>query len=235
MADLSRLRELTAGDPLLRGDALLAVNLDGVYRRGEIYLRALQKFSSVAFGTRPGRIATLYALLPFGGAFVLLEGTGHMITAVTRAVDLGEVRLLSAKSFVLTSLALLGLLHSEFLRTMTLRMMQMLGTALAFVFLRVPRWILTRPPIRRFLRSRPVRVATRRVLLPGLLTALVLFATPLSKQPLLVAVPSVLGIFAVLSALFALRRNVVVEDLFLDWLGRRGGRSAARSCPAWCA
>ena len=219
MSDLSRAGELTSGDPLLRADALLAESLDGVYRRGEIYLRALQKFSSVAFGTRPGRFATLYVLLPFGGAFVVLEGTGHMVTAVTRALDLGEVHLLSAKSFVLTALALFGLIHSAFLRTMTVRMLRTIASVLALVFLRAPRWILTRPPIRRFLRSRPVRVFTRRVLFPALLTALVVAVTPLARASLLVSVPATLGIFAVTSALFALRAALVVEDILLDWLG----------------
>ena len=44
--------------------------LDGVYRRGEIYLRWMQRLSSLGFGTRVGRFLTRFAVVPFGGAFV---------------------------------------------------------------------------------------------------------------------------------------------------------------------
>ena len=43
-----------------------ADDLDGVYRRGEIYLRWLQRLSSAAFGTSVGRFLTLFLVLPFG-------------------------------------------------------------------------------------------------------------------------------------------------------------------------
>lgn len=64
--------EFVAGDPLLRADTNLAYALDGVYRRGEFYLRWIQRFSSLFFGTPWGRVLTLYLLLPFGGAFLVL-------------------------------------------------------------------------------------------------------------------------------------------------------------------
>ncbi|MBY0458395.1 MAG: hypothetical protein K2V38_13730, partial [Gemmataceae bacterium] len=64
--------EFFGGDPLLRADAGLARALDGVYRRGEFYLRWIQRFSSLFFGTPWGRLFTLYVALPFGGAFLLL-------------------------------------------------------------------------------------------------------------------------------------------------------------------
>ena len=48
--------------------------LDGVHRRGEVYLRWLQRFSALAFGTPVGAFLTRYLALPFGGSFVLLKG-----------------------------------------------------------------------------------------------------------------------------------------------------------------
>ena len=39
------------GDQLLRADRQLALALDGVYRRGEFYLRWMQRLSSLGFGT----------------------------------------------------------------------------------------------------------------------------------------------------------------------------------------
>src|SRR5262249_52996632 len=80
LPDLSGPRELWAGDPLLLADRRLALALDGVHRRGEVYLRALQKLSSLLFGTRPGRALVLYLILPVGGGYVLPFATQLMIT-----------------------------------------------------------------------------------------------------------------------------------------------------------
>jgi hypothetical protein len=71
--------EMLRGDSLIKANRLLAIRLDGVYRRGEIYLRWLQRLSSLAFGTRLGRWLTLYLVLPFGGAFLVLEGLNHIV------------------------------------------------------------------------------------------------------------------------------------------------------------
>lgn len=67
--DLSGPGELLKGDILIRLNRRLAEDLDGVYRRGEIYLRWLQRGSSLAFGTRVGRWLTRYLFLPYGAAF----------------------------------------------------------------------------------------------------------------------------------------------------------------------
>ena len=79
LPDLSGVAEFWHGDRLLRTDRALAIRIDGVYRRGEVYLRWLQRVSSLAFGTGFGRAVTLYAILPFGGAFVLLSGLDHLV------------------------------------------------------------------------------------------------------------------------------------------------------------
>ncbi|QJW93379.1 hypothetical protein [Frigoriglobus tundricola] len=64
--------------------------LDGVYRRGEFYLRWIQRFVSVFFGTPWGRALTLYLALPFGGAFLGLmfaEELRHISTKVAKFVS----------------------------------------------------------------------------------------------------------------------------------------------------
>lgn len=81
LPDLSGAKEWLHGDPLIRANRLLAVRLDGVYRRGEIYMRALQRGCSLFFGTRPGRLFTRFVALPVGGAYVLIEAVRHMIGA----------------------------------------------------------------------------------------------------------------------------------------------------------
>jgi hypothetical protein len=79
LPDLTQLHELWRGDHLLRADDRLDVALDGVYRRGEFYLRLLQITSSLFFGTRAGRFATLFLLIPFGGSVVVVEGVKHIV------------------------------------------------------------------------------------------------------------------------------------------------------------
>jgi hypothetical protein len=72
LPDLAGPIELVTGDPLIRLNRKLAVALDGVYRRGEFYLRLLHRLSSVAFGTALGRLLVLFLILPFGLAFLTL-------------------------------------------------------------------------------------------------------------------------------------------------------------------
>jgi hypothetical protein len=79
LPDLKEPYELWRGDHLLRADDRLDVALDGVYRRGDFYLRWLQITSSVFFGTRAGRFTTLFLVIPFGGALVIVEGVKHIV------------------------------------------------------------------------------------------------------------------------------------------------------------
>ena len=90
MPDLSGPGELISGDPLLRTDTRLAYELDGVYRRGEFYLRLLQRGSSLFFGTPLGRLLTLYLIGPFLAAFLTLmalEELRHIGGKVTTFVS----------------------------------------------------------------------------------------------------------------------------------------------------
>ncbi len=83
MPDLT-LGRLRTGDELLRCDLALSQSLDGVYRRGEGYLRYLQKLSSVFFGTATGRLLTLYLILPLLGSFTVFKGLQEMIDLVAK-------------------------------------------------------------------------------------------------------------------------------------------------------
>ncbi|MCC6420259.1 MAG: hypothetical protein IT429_18655 [Gemmataceae bacterium] len=73
LPDLSDPQEFIRGDPLLRLDRRLATLLDGVYRPSEIYMRMLERTTALSFGTQTGRLLMRYVLLPFGGAWMLLE------------------------------------------------------------------------------------------------------------------------------------------------------------------
>ncbi len=79
LPDLRGPREFLGGDPLLRADVRLAEELDGVYRRGEFYLRWIQRLNAAGFGTGLGRWLTRFVALPFGGAVLTVEFTRYLV------------------------------------------------------------------------------------------------------------------------------------------------------------
>lgn len=72
-------RELLIGDQFLLADRGFSGPLDGIYRPAPIYMRWSQRLSSLAFGTGSGRFVTMHLALPFGGAFLAVEGVRHVI------------------------------------------------------------------------------------------------------------------------------------------------------------
>ncbi|MEO2015189.1 MAG: hypothetical protein ABGZ53_12540 [Fuerstiella sp.] len=85
LPDLTDPKDLIRGDHLLRSDDRLDVSLDGVYRRGEFYLRWLQTISALAFGWPTGRFVTRFLAIPFGGAVVIVVAAHHILAVVTGA------------------------------------------------------------------------------------------------------------------------------------------------------
>lgn len=79
LPDLSGAGEFLAGDPLLRADRALSRALPGAYRRGEAYNRAMQRFSSLFFGTPWGRLLFLNLILPFAICFVSFKGMQELV------------------------------------------------------------------------------------------------------------------------------------------------------------
>ena len=214
--DLSGGQELLHGDALLKADAELAIELDGIYQRGDIYLRGLQKVSSLPFGTRIGRIIALYAVLPLGAAFVLLEGVGHIIGPLFVAVGLPALDALTLTSFLVTSAVIFGLLHSEPLRAFAMQVLELLGVLLAWVFFRIPRAILTRPAVRRWFARPAVRLVLRRVVVPTLVAVAVFYLTPLRQEDWFLGLAGALTGFAVVSGLAGTRIGRLFEDYFVE-------------------
>ncbi len=82
LEDLASTRAFFQGDPLIRANRELAQDASEVYRRGEFYLRWLQRGSSLLFGTPAGRWLTLFILLPFLGAFATVVGVEEILHLV---------------------------------------------------------------------------------------------------------------------------------------------------------
>jgi hypothetical protein len=156
LPDLTRAR-LRSGDELLRCDDALSRSLDGVYRRGESYLRWLQKISSVLFGTAFGRLLTLYVILPLLGSYTVFTGAHHMVGWVTKHTIHSEPVIETTPRIYAGAAFLFLLLHLPVLRRAVLWGFRMLGRGLRLVLLDLPRALLRRPLVRRFLDSRFVR------------------------------------------------------------------------------
>jgi len=219
LPNLAGAKELWSGDALLRLDRKLAESLDGVYRGGEIYLRALQKVSSVSFGTDAGRLVTLYAALPLLSAYVILVGLSHVVSPVAKLLGFHEVELLHVWSFIAVTALMLGLLHHEGVRAVGRRAARALGAVLALIFLRFPQWVFTRPLMRRFLGGALARAVLWKGVLPLGATVAIAHITPLADQaPIVAALGSGL-IFALLLSLMLSPLGTMIEDAVLDRIG----------------
>ncbi len=162
LPDLLSVPGARLADPLLRLDRALARRLGGVHRRGEIYLRALQRASSAVFGTPPGRLLTRFVLLPFGGAFVALEGLQHLAHAVVAAAG-SEVRvhLTGLPAVLALGAFLLGLLHAPMFRGALVAGLRALGRGLRWALVVAPARFLRLPWVRRVLDSPAARALGR--------------------------------------------------------------------------
>jgi hypothetical protein len=194
LPDLQR-QDLRSGDELLRCDRMLARSLDGVYRRGEGYLRVLHKISSILFGTPLGRFLSLYFILPLLGSYTVLEGTYHTVELVHKLFGAHVIHVIQTSDTAQAlpwiqsihdraarwSLAiaapetiLIGagflflLLHVTLFRRAIVFALRMLGRALRFALITVPRALLRRPLVLRLLGSR----FTRWVIQPAIPAAL---------------------------------------------------------------
>ncbi len=213
--------ELARGDALLLADARLALRLDGVYRRGEIYLRFLQKLSSVFFGTSTGRFVTMHLVLPVLVSFVLLEGLQHLAHPIGNKLGHGNVHLRTTASTALLALFFYGVIHSQAVRGASLGLLRAAGRLLHGLFIGLPCWFLARPWILGILRSESFSLFTRLIVKPLLLGAP---AFLLARRQGLGVAPSVLascGLFLAAALFFGapLGRRVEESATYLLALG----------------
>lgn len=174
LPDVAGPGELWHGDALLRADRRLAVVLDGVYRRGEIYLRWMQQFSSLGFGTSVGRFLTKYLVVPFGGAYMAVAGVFFLTDDVSGV----ELPIYSPEVILSLGLFVFGLLYVLWFR-------QFAGRALATAW-RVVRGVVIDPLVwltrsflvQQILRSRWFLLTWRFVLQPGAISGLIWWMLP---------------------------------------------------------
>jgi hypothetical protein len=156
LPDLTRAR-LRSGDELLRCDETLSRTLDGVYRRGDIYLRLLQRISSILFGTSIGRLLTLYVILPLLGSYIVFEGVHHMVGWVAMHTIHREPVIATRERIYAGAGFLFLLIHVAVFRRAVVYLLRLVARGLRLVLLDLPRAVLRRPLVRRLLDSRPWR------------------------------------------------------------------------------
>jgi len=217
LPDLASAQQFLRGDQLIRADRQLAETLDGVYRGGEVYLRFPQRLSSLAFGTPLGRFLTQYVAIPFGGAFLILEGLSHLINPFLHVLGIPEnVHLFSWFSLAIWGCWLLGLIHSRAYRRQFVESGITIGRGLRRVFVEVPRWIANLPLIQELISSRPFQIFQRYVFKPLLLSVLlsVLVAVLTDGYVTWISTPAT---FIVASLLLNSRIGRNVDEMVTDW------------------
>jgi hypothetical protein len=181
--DLAGPRELVARDQLLRVDRRLEWQLDGVYHRGEVYLRLFQRLSSVLFGTPPGRLLTRGLLIPFLGAFVLLEGLDHSVGLAIAKLGGPHLHFATAPTLVATGLFIMAVVNWPAFRAAAARGGRGLARGLRAVFVDLPRWLGRLPVVRWLFSSQLARLLFRYALKPLALSAIALPLLPDGMSP----------------------------------------------------
>ncbi len=208
------LADLGRGDQLLRADKQLSTSLDGVYRRGEIYMRALQKISSVLFGTPVGRFLTLYAMLPLLGSFAVVEGLQHMVGPLWKKISGVEPVIASNVTLLGGAGFLFLLIHIALFRRAMALLARGLWRVIRFLLFDAPLAILRLRAVQWFLASKFVRWIVK----PALPAAVVLLATFDVVEPARWFIVG--GSFVVTAFAMNSRYGRRAEEITIDWLVR---------------
>ena len=224
MPDLT-LAELKSGDQLLQADRILEGSLDGVYRSGEVYLRFLQKLSSILFGTPIGRLLTLYAFLPLLGSLAVVEGLQHMVGPLVHKIWHFEPQISTPYTLYGGAAFLFLVLHVRPFRRVVGFLLRMLGRALRFVLWTIPITIWRHSIIRAFIESKLNRWLIR----PAIPAAIsLLFTGPLHDWARWVIAG---GVFLASAFGFNSKYGRLVEERITDWLVISGKQFTTRILP----
>lgn len=183
IADVAGVWEAFRGNQLLRADRRLAVELGGIYRPGASYLRWPQRLSSLAFGTPTGRFLTQFVVLPYGGAFLAMEGSRQLVAKIahysTQVLSDQEVQEVASKTpyatnpffypsvFGLGTLLLL-LIHRPAFRRWMARLLVQAGTLLKRTVIDWPMRLIRSPLVQAILQSQPYLVTRNYLLRPAM-------------------------------------------------------------------
>jgi hypothetical protein len=215
---------LRSGDQLLRADRVLEGSLDGVYRSGEVYLRFLQKLSSILFGTKVGRFATRFALLPLLGAFAVVEGLQHMIGPIAHKITGHEPHIATPVTLYGTAAFLFLVIHIAVFRGAVLFVLRWFWRGVRLVLFDAPLALWRLPLVRRIVDSRFNRWIVRPAI-PAAIVALWIVDHGRLRWPIAAAV------FVASALLFNSRLGRTVEERTADWVIQSSQQFTTRFLP----
>ncbi|HWB11337.1 MAG TPA: hypothetical protein VG826_19060 [Pirellulales bacterium] len=234
LPDLESARQVVSGDQVLEADRALAASLDGVYHRGEVYLRLPQRLSSMAFGTALGRVLVRYLAIPYGGAYLLLKFVEHLVLLITGSEGghaeqvvatgeaVGKVELIppGVLHFAVFALGtvLLGLIYVESFRKTCIHACRLLYRGVRWLAVELPAWLLKIPFVRTILESPLYRFAGRYVVKPLVFTVLIMAAFRSSARDRTAAWQNGVIIFFTANLVLNSRVGRNAEELITDWL-----------------
>jgi hypothetical protein len=235
LPDLESGQQFLSGDQLLAADRALGDSLDGVYHRGEIYLRLPQRLSSLAFGTATGRVLVRYLAIPYGGAYLSIKFIEHLILLITgaesgHAAEAGaaatehieKVELIppGVMRFAVVAVGtfLLGLIYVEGFRRACLRAGRALYRMGRWLATDLPAWLLKIPLIQTILASPIYRFVGRFIFKPFIFTALILAAFRSLSQTKTAATSNGVAIFFLVNLALNSRLGRNAEELITDWV-----------------
>jgi hypothetical protein len=219
LPDLAGPIEFFRGDRLLQLDNRLADLLDGVYRRGEIYLRTLQRLSALAFGTRVGRTLTLFVALPYGGTYVVLKFLQHLLEPVAHWWIGEEIVLLDPVFIAINGTVLLGLINFPRYRRLFLAYLGRGFRGIHRAVAGATAWLLERDWVQRLMSSPELAIAARAGLVPAVVALIAWSIRPVSITSAQ-AVPATILLFVTTSLLLSTRAGRNVEEKAVDLAGR---------------
>ncbi len=185
LADVRGPIELFQGDNLLKMDARLSDELPGIYHKGEVYLRAIQRVSAVSFGTKAGRFLTRFVAIPFGGAFLGLEFLQHIVHGVQGIIRIiaktphghrTHLHFVTLPSVLIVGMLFVFVVHSRVGRSIAVALAYRIRRVFATLFVEIPLAIWSSPPVRFALDNRISRALSRWVMVPFAVSVIVLFA-----------------------------------------------------------
>ncbi len=222
LSDVGSAGEFLRGDRLLRSDHELARALDGVHHRGEVYLRWLQRFSALAFGTPVGRFLTLFLALPFGGSYVLLKGLEEIHELAIARFTHDHLDLVNGPSILLLGTLALGMINFARFRRGFLGVLGTFGRTIRAVVVDLPARLLHHPLLLRLAASMPAKVAWWFAIKPGLVAAPIWLLARAERYGLSTAAAVGGASFLAAFLMFNTRAGRRFEEWVTEAIGRAG-------------
>jgi hypothetical protein len=234
LGDLKGPIEFIIGDRLLRADKKLNKSLDGVYRRGEFYMRLLQRFSSLLFGTHTGRFVTRFLAIPYGVAFIAISALVHIVELFVGGSGHGPpkpgvaivhhpaIEFFHETTWILVALIgslILGVVHIAPFRRLCGKGLTKILSGLRTTCYEWPMRFFRQSWVRKSLKSTTVVLTRRFLLTPMIPTFIICWVLPsfyknIPEQEL----TTWLVILAAMSVILNSRVGRDVEELTAEWL-----------------